>query len=429
MGLDWDDVLGFKTEAKVVVRHRWLGGIYYVAMLAIVLYTIISTIVLKEGYVRQLDLTGSAVRSTVRGGDSIATNAQYCDKSVLSGSFAERLPCVYPDYESNVLSKTTVGADGALLIGTRYSKTIQMLNRSLPYGSFQWATTVEKQSKYILGVEDATIMIQNAVSRASQSAYGGDGSSYIIDSFDKTRSAAIMYNPENGRAARVTQLKEEGGGDIITVGQLLDVAGISLDDKVPELGYTESYRYEGLTISVEICYEGKNMGSDEEKRATYSYNVSVTGLPAKTTTADIYGMTNDADPSMRRINDLRGIQVIFSVTSNKLRVWDFQILFVSLLSGVALIAIAKTIADAFLLYLAPRREDYRLFVETATPDFGPDNEHEKQILEQILTDKRNERDRVLSTIHRHSQAGPTAEPLKSGSKGGGPVTYSTFLTR
>ena len=48
----------------------------------------------------------------------------------------------------------------------------------------------------------------------------------------------------------------------------------------------------------------------------------------------------------------------------------------------------KVAADSFLLYLAPRRSDYRLFVESTSPDFSPDTEAERQVLEQILKKKR-----------------------------------------
>ena len=37
---DWDDVLAYTTAKKVIVRHRWVGGIYYFACAAIVTYVI-----------------------------------------------------------------------------------------------------------------------------------------------------------------------------------------------------------------------------------------------------------------------------------------------------------------------------------------------------------------------------------------------------
>ena len=53
-----------------------------------------------------------------------------------------------------------------------------------------------------------------------------------------------------------------------------------------------------------------------------------------------------------------------------------------------MLSTAKTISDMFLLYMAPKRADYRLFVEQLSPDFRPDNDAERMLLEKILARKR-----------------------------------------
>ena len=56
--------------------------------------------------------------------------------------------------------------------------------------------------------------------------------------------------------------------------------------------------------------------------------------------------------------------------------WDTQALILSLISGLAFLSVAKVTADSFLLYLAPRRADYKLFVQATSPDFSPDSDAE-----------------------------------------------------
>ena len=60
-----------------------------------------------------------------------------------------------------------------------------------------------------------------------------------------------------------------------------------------------------------------------------------------------------------------------------------------------MLSTAKTLADFYLLYAAPRRADYRLFVENLTPDFGPEHESKRLVLEKVLLRKRRERDEIL----------------------------------
>lgn len=67
------------------------------------------------------------------------------------------------------------------------------------------------------------------------------------------------------------------------------------------------------------------------------------------------------------------------VRSPLLRRFDFWTLALALISGAALLSLAKVAADSFLLYFSPRRADYRLFVASSSPDFSPDNEEEREV--------------------------------------------------
>ena len=91
--------------------------------------------------------------------------------------------------------------------------------------------------------------------------------------------------------------------------------------------------------------------------------------------------------------DLHGLQLIYSIEAT-LNVFNLPTLFLSLLSGAGLLFVAKTTADSFLLYCAPKRKDYRLFVEQLTPDFSPDSAESRTLLEKILHKKRASRAKI-----------------------------------
>ena len=42
----------------------------------------------------------------------------------------------------------------------------------------------------------------------------------------------------------------------------------------------------------------------------------------------------------------------------------------------------------WILYFAPRKKDYRLFVQSHSPDFAPDTENDRLVLERVLKAKR-----------------------------------------
>jgi hypothetical protein len=57
---DWDDMLAYKTESKVIIRHRTIGGIYYFVMLLILVgYVGVYQYYLSGGWGVVHDLSGS----------------------------------------------------------------------------------------------------------------------------------------------------------------------------------------------------------------------------------------------------------------------------------------------------------------------------------------------------------------------------------
>ena len=148
-----------------------------------------------------------------------------------------------------------------------------------------------------------------------------------------------------------------------------------------------------LTVTqVRVRYEGRRTSWDPDAR--YSYLVATNDIEAKVLSSDESEYVGGR-AEMRQVRDLHGLQLLFSQEA-ELYVFDLPTLFLTLLSGLALLSMAKVspspsrssspsprplrlvrphpspspsphqvAADSFLLYLAPRRLDYRLFVSCA----------------------------------------------------------------
>lgn len=65
---------------------------------------------------------------------------------------------------------------------------------------------------------------------------------------------------------------------------------------------------------------------------------------------------------------LRHACVCACLQDGELAVFDLGTMLLTIFSGFAYIFVAKTVADYFLRYFAPRRKDYRLFVQSFSPD-------------------------------------------------------------
>ena len=118
---------------------------------------------------------------------------------------------------------------------------------------------------------------------------------------------------------------------------------------------------------------------------------SCSRLQAKATFFGSFASTFGAVPNAtREVFSLHGVQLIFE-QSGGLTSFDFFTLLLTFVSGLALVSISKSITNTFLLYLAPRRNEYRLFLRSQTPDFAPANQAERRALADLVAPKRRKR--------------------------------------
>jgi len=413
-GMDLDDVFAYQTAKTVSVRHKWLGIIYYSTIIAIVGYTIGYKVLYMKGYEMEIELAG-AVRASVQQPSVLPPVADlpYCSQSHGSLPYGvPTLPCVYPDLSDGALSRLTPGEEGSLLVGTRVSKTLQTFNHNCTasnYSCAPWEDAGPKESFYLGGLEACTIMVQHLVSQATTQTFH----SAVIDSFSPSRPVAQLKGPLGQVPLRERSVTKGPSGDIFNISDLLWVAGADADEPVANPSGASpangSLRYNGVTLRVRVVYSGSSLAWTDTH---YEYRISVNELEAKFVSVD---EAAGGPAGTRTVQDLHGLQLLFSQDGN-LNVFDFQTLMLSLVAGFAYLFVAKMAADYFLLYFAPKRHDYKLFVQAHSPDFSPESEGGRQLLEGVLKRKRRKHAHIMGMgANGGSNRASSLEPLAAAS--------------
>ena len=134
-------------------------------------------------------------------------------------------------------------------------------------------------------------------------------------------------------------------GDVIELGELLRVAGVSLDDAAVSMSgvnrsEAEPPRYSGLTLRVTVIYDN----------AGYHYTVRANPIEAKVVSA------STALQQVRHYQDLHGVNILFTQAGGP-GYFDLQTLILTLVAGFALLASVKTVANFCLMYVLPRKDD------------------------------------------------------------------------
>ena len=378
MKVDWDDVLAYTTERKVRIRHKWVGGLYYLTALAIASYTCIYQVWLLRGYLMDVPITGS-LHASVEPAGSTAPVARlaYCTQS---GAHADQqqLPCASFEPLFELVQTAGIG----VLVGTRISSTVQLRNEScvrFEYGCNEWLPSTKPMDEYIGDIDSALITVQH--SAEAMRAIDSESGLQLVDTFTSpsARHATLegVGAPPSGLAVRY-----EDHGDVLTLAQLMRAAGIDLDGAAAaptNSSDEESTRYAGTTVRVAVEY------------TAHGYTYHAVESPVQSSRTSVRW----ANSTSRQVDTIYGVQLVFTQRS-RVTQFDVRTLLLTLVAGLALVSAAKTVADFFVLYVSPHRLDYRLFVVDHTPDFGPDSERERKLLAKVLWRKRRKQSMLLT---------------------------------
>lgn len=184
-------------------------------------------------------------------------------------------------------------------------------------------------------------------------------------------------------------------GDLFTLAELLEATGVNLDETLNTTLKEETPRHIGITVRLSLRYTSAN---------TYSYRAAADEIESSIVLFERLNSTHRVRSSRH------GVNIVFLQGKGYLA-FDFQTLLLTLVSGAALIVLAKNVADFYVIRLAPWRENFKLFVQAPTPDFFPDTEYERQVLEDMLASKRRKRGIVMG--NSRSEAGEHGPAMHS----------------
>ncbi len=378
-GLDADDVFAYERERTVRIRHKWLGLTYYVTVLGIVLYIAIYQLAIEREFTEFTKIWG-AVRTTAIMSDTLPALEElpYClpAGSLSSDGDAWRRPCV-----TWALSETTsTQPRGGIFIATRAKQTLQVRSGACDdneFGCQAWLNVPESIETFFIGaVGNLTLNLQHS---AYDSSLG-----VSVETFGLPRGAAKVKGPGGSVATSPT-----ASGDVVSFADLLAAAEVDLNStylpvrkatrqeagSMRYISHNTPLRERGLTVVLSAMYAG---GREDPG---YAYDVWADEIEAS------MERTEQLNATARLVTELAGVQVFFEQEGG-VKTFDFRTLLLTLVTGSALIASAKTVADLYLRYLSPHRDLYRFFVFSSTPDLDPDDERGHAVLESVVARKR-----------------------------------------
>lgn len=243
-----------------------------------------------------------------------------------------------------------------------------------------YATTSAKQSFYIPDVEAYTLQIQHSVAvPILGTSWTKDEmvSGSIVDAEGKTIDPCNFYKQRNPRAACPYNFDQPVANnthyisvgvrnvpDIVSVGTLLEAAGVkSLD--TTGLPITDSYRYGGLTLVVQITYDNFfDLSLNGWQSVKYSYKV--TAIPGKV--KGVYASGN-LPATTRTVFEKSGLRVLFNF-AGKMGKPSWQAAFTSLMSISQAFGIAAALTGLVITYLLRLSPVYARYITASTHDFS-----------------------------------------------------------
>jgi len=208
-------------------------------------------------------------------------------------------------------------------------------NFTVAHSDSNWAENTPPQTYYVADVERATIWVDHAAIAPSMGLYGTS----------RTAHGTLVDQANN-------VVKElDGNKDIVTVQELLQAAGVqSLDNLTDsELFKGQTRRETGAVMTAVIEY------SNIQTWGKLRYRIRPVVLKRLHFRQDQEIMTRYPDQRARWSRF--GVRIIF-ITGGMVGKFVFQYMMISLVAGLALLAVATTIVDIVATRVLPARDMY-----------------------------------------------------------------------
>lgn len=154
------------------------------------------------------------------------------------------------------------------------------------------------------------------------------------------------------RGAQELALPPDGKADAFTVGQLVEAAGISLEDIADgKDGEDEPIRSRGMVLLARISYKNSGKGEWGVREPSYKYQIrKVPYTEFKVSEPAQRGAGQDA--GTRVLWKRFGIKIIF-VQTGRIAKFSANALLMELVAGLALLSMAQLACDLYAYYCCP----------------------------------------------------------------------------
>eukprot|EP01097_Dermamoeba_algensis_P011778 TRINITY_DN9265_c0_g1_i1.p1 TRINITY_DN9265_c0_g1~~TRINITY_DN9265_c0_g1_i1.p1 ORF type:complete len:376 (-),score=56.37 TRINITY_DN9265_c0_g1_i1:108-1235(-) len=331
-----DSIFSYQTPKIVKIHDTRLALIHYAFMILIFAYVVGFQIVWEKNYLMKEPPTGTIRISTLKGnltGTKVG-DYPYCRSNVTTNiPSAMRYRCLFWDEGEAVFPVTE---QSAVFLSSRVTTTNLTLACSMedPACSF---TAVSQDTIYVGGVENFTLMFDHAFYTATLN----------IQANAKDIAGRLLDTDNN--QMNVPLVGQSGSSDILDVNTILRAANVKLDDMTSG---NETFRYSGLLILCFIKYDNTHSYNTDNIR----YTITFTALKSTEFKA-VEQMYNSLNASEKTTRNRHGLRILF-FQNGDIGKFEFQVLLLTLVSGLALTAIATLITDMIALMMLPDRKIY-----------------------------------------------------------------------
>jgi len=341
----WDDALSYST-VKICKIHDWrLGALHYGFMIGILLYVFVYAVYWNQGYLQKDVPVGNIRTSIGTPPDSVglqtSNNYPYCLESQAQSNGFNNLPCIY--YSGNSVQIPDGLSNPFLLVTRTKNHTLNNAGADCPVNTQPSCIVTDAQAAnntlgttvryFTAGIEDYTLYLEHTVF--------GKSSGFVGRNADMTGG---FYDRDTGKYISPTTNRT---GDIITIRDLLKLAGVNSLDVASGLGNT--YRYDGVQIMVLLEYSSRLSNSSH-----FEYKITARLIQGVDTA--LYAPDDEVTSS---VLSRYGVMVGF-VQTGTIGVFSFPALLTAIIGGAVLVGAATTLVDLMALYILPEKKFYTM---------------------------------------------------------------------
>lgn len=338
---NWDSILSYSTVKIIRIQDKRLGLLHYFFIACIIAYILGYNILYDLNYLK-LEVPVGSIRTSLMSAQSRGTlpppaeSIPYCLQASPSLNGFPNYECLYWDENFVVFPSLE---PGAMFITTRVTNQSEELENgcSLSSNLCKYVLSEPSNNIYIADIEDFTLLIDHAMftSQVGLQANGQDLPGKLLDS----RGNQIKQFPSGDVVGEI------GKQDILHVSLVLQAAGVDLDTA----GYANrniSKRNDGIVLLVFITYSNTYTFDTNDIR----YEISIE--PVTNTKFKSEQPIYTKSYEKRVIWNRHGIRLLF-LTTGSLGKFDFQVLLLTFVSGLGLLAVATLVVDVIAVWIIP----------------------------------------------------------------------------